>query len=73
MKRKVDTPSVQLFYKGQKICVYRSEQWEWTAYIGDGKKRIHATGATETTAERNLLRKLVYGTDKIEPIEEHGE
>jgi len=52
------------------VHTFRSEQWEWTAYIGKGKKLIKAVGSSETTAELNLLRKIVFGTDKKEPIEE---
>jgi hypothetical protein len=54
------------------ITIVRTEQWEWTAVYGKGKNRIRATGSSETTAELNLLRKMVFGTDKKEPKEEWG-
>lgn len=54
----------------ERIKIYRSEQWEYTAYIGKGKKRITATSSSEQGAELRLLRKIVYGTDKVAPTEE---
>ncbi|MFA5398666.1 MAG: hypothetical protein WC346_21810 [Methanogenium sp.] len=44
-----------------KIIIVRTEQWEYTAYYGRGKKMLKATGSSETSAERNLLRLMVFG------------
>jgi hypothetical protein len=42
------------------IQIVRTEQWEYTAYYGKGKKSKRAVGSSESTAERNLLRKMVF-------------
>jgi hypothetical protein len=54
------------------IKIVRTEQWEYTAFYGKGKDSIQAVGSSETSAERNLLRKLVFGTDKHNAINEYG-
>lgn len=43
------------------IMIVRTEQWEWTAYLGRGKRMIKATGSSESNAEQLLLRLLVFG------------
>jgi len=53
-------------YKNKKVLIYRSEQWEYTAYI-EGMD-ISGTGSSEVSAERNLLRKIVFGTVDIDVI-----
>lgn len=54
------------------IQIVRTEQWEHTAYYGKGKNAIQATGYSEQGAEINLLRKIVFGTEKHYPINEYG-
>ncbi len=44
----------------KEIKIYRTEQWEWTAY-GYGEE---ATGGSESDAELNLLRKVVKKNKK---------
>jgi hypothetical protein len=54
------------------IQIVQTEQWEYTACYGKGKTAIQATGSSETSAERNLLRKIVFGTEKHYPVNEFG-
>ena len=49
------------------VSIVRTEQWEWTAVLG----RVSATGSSEATAELHLLRKLVFGSERKEPIIKH--
>ena len=50
------------------VHISRTEQWEYTASIIVNKKLYSATGSSETSAERNLLRLLVFGKATKEPI-----
>lgn len=50
------------------VVITRTEQWEYTATIKIGKTRYRATGSSETSAERNLLRKVVFGDEKHQAI-----
>lgn len=54
------------------VHIVRTEQWEYTASAIINKKPISATGSSEISAERNLLRKIVFGTESHYPINESG-
>ena len=55
-----------------KVHIVRTEQWEHTASITINKKHYSAVGSSETSAERNLLRKIVFGNEKHLAINEFG-
>jgi len=51
-----------------KIIIVRTE---YTASIIINKKPLSATGSSETLAERNLLRKIVFGNESHYPLNEY--
>ena len=53
------------------ITIVRTEQWEYTAFYGKGKKSLRATGSSEISAERNLLRQIVFGDERHYALDEY--
>jgi hypothetical protein len=51
------------------VKVVRTEQWEYTAWLKIGRNVYTATGSSGHGAELNLLRRIVFGTEKHEHIE----
>ena len=52
--------------KPRTIKIVRTEQWEYTAVLGNKK----ATGFSEADAELRLLRRIVLGNSNKQPKEE---
>ena len=49
------------------IKIVRTEQWEWTAYYGKGKRMLRAAGSSSEMAELRLLRIMVFDNEFKKP------